>query len=117
MNKIEVVGLGALNIDHLYRVERILDDGEAVVSQAASFPGGSAANTTYGLAKLGVDTGFIGMVGDDAEGEILAQDFQKVGVDTSQIRVKPGVKSGSTLCLVISSIFVLSMSRPGRIAC
>ncbi|GAI63788.1 unnamed protein product, partial [marine sediment metagenome] len=26
---IEMVGLGALNIDHLYRVERILDDGEA----------------------------------------------------------------------------------------
>jgi len=99
MSGIEVVGLGALNIDHMYRVERILDDGEAVVDEAESFPGGSAANTIYGLAKLGVNTGYIGVVGGDAEGKILLQDFQKVGVDTSQIRVKPEAKTGSVLCL------------------
>ncbi len=99
MNNIEVVGLGALNIDYLYQVERILEDGETVVSEAKSSPGGSAANTIYGLAKLGMKTGFIGVVGDDAEGKILLQDFQKVGVDTSQIRVKPGAKTGSVLCL------------------
>lgn len=99
MKPIEVVGLGALNIDYLYQVERILEDGEAVVEEAKSSPGGSAANTIYGLAKLGVKTGFIGVVGDDAEGKILLQDFQKVEVDTSQIRVKPGAKTGSVLCL------------------
>ena len=98
MSNIEVVGLGALNIDHLYRVERILDDGEAVVNEAKSFPGGSAANTIYGLAKLGVNTGYTGVVGGDDEGKILVQDFQKVGVDISQIRVKP-VRTGSVLCL------------------
>jgi len=99
MNNIEVIGLGALNIDRIYKVERILDDGEAVVNEAESFPGGSAANTIYGLAKLGVDTGFTGVVGNDAEGEIMLHDFRKVGVDTSQIRVKPGAKTGSVLCL------------------
>jgi ribokinase len=39
------------------------------------------------------------VVGDDAEGKVMLQDFRKVGVDTSQIRVKPGVKTGSVLCL------------------
>jgi len=99
MSNIEVVGLGALNIDHMYRVERILDDGEAVVNEAESFPGGSAANTIYALAKLGVNTGYTGVVGGDEGGKILLQDFQEVGVDTSQIRVKHGVKTGSVLCL------------------
>jgi len=99
MSNIEVVGLGALNIDHLYQVEHILDDGEAVVSKAKSSPGGSAANTIYGLAKLGVSTGFAGVVGDDAEGKVLVQDFQKAGVDASQIRVKRGARTGSVLCL------------------
>ena len=99
MSNIEVVGLGALNIDHMYRVERILNDGEAVVNEAESFPGGSAANTIYGLAKLGVDTGYTGVVGGDEGGKILVQDFQKIGVDTSQLRVKHGVKTGSVLCL------------------
>ena len=69
MSNIEVVGLGALNVDHMYRVERILDDGETVVNEAKSFPGGSAANTIYGLAKLGVNTGYTGVVGDDEEVE------------------------------------------------
>lgn len=85
MSNIEVVGLGALNIDYLYKVERILDDGEAVVDETKLSPGGSAANTIYGLAKLGVNTGFTGVVGDDAEGKMLLEDFQKAGVDISQI--------------------------------
>jgi ribokinase len=109
ISNIEVVGLGALNMDYLYRVERILEDGEQVerisryreseLKWAGTFPGGSAANTIYGLAKLGVSTGFIGAVGDDAEGKILLQDFEKVGVDTGQIKVKPKAKTGSALCL------------------
>jgi ribokinase len=99
MNNLQVVGLGALNIDHIYKVERILEDGEAVASEAESFPGGSAANTIYGLAKLGVSTGFCGVVGDDEEGKILLRDFQQVGVDISRIKVKPKAKTGSVLCL------------------
>jgi sugar/nucleoside kinase (ribokinase family) len=47
-----------LNTDHIYRVERMLGDGEAVVNEAKSFPDGSAANTIYGLAKLGAREGF-----------------------------------------------------------
>jgi hypothetical protein len=30
VNQIEVVGLGALNMDHLYQVESIVGDGETV---------------------------------------------------------------------------------------
>ncbi len=99
MSNIEVIGLGALNIDHICKVEHILEDGETVVKESRLFPGGSAANTIYGLGKLGVSTGFIGAVGNDAEGKLLRQDFQKAGVDTSQIRIKRGAKTGSALCL------------------
>jgi len=99
MSNIEVIGLGALNTDYLYRVERILEDGEDVVSEMMAASGGSAANTIHGLAKLGVRTGFVGAVGDDAQGKMLVQDFNSVGVDTSQIKVKAGAKSGSVLCL------------------
>ncbi|MBI2979285.1 MAG: carbohydrate kinase family protein [Chloroflexi bacterium] len=112
MSNIEVVGLGALNIDHIYQVERILGDGETVANKKTiskyeeaeqkflgTFPGGSAANTIYGLAKLGISTGFVGAVGDDAEAKILLQDFQKAGVDTSQIKMKPEAKTGSAKCL------------------
>jgi len=99
MNSIQVVGVGALNIDHIYKVARILDDGEAVVEAAEVFPGGSAANTIYGLGKLGVNAGFSGAVGDDDEGTILLRDFEGVGVDTGRIKVKSKAGTGSVICL------------------
>ncbi len=109
MSNLEIVGLGALNIDHIYKVERILGDGETVERRPRyedselelldTCPGGSAANTIYGLAKLGINTGFIGAVGDDAEGKLLLRDFEKVGVDISQIKVKPKAKTGLARCV------------------
>jgi ribokinase len=99
MNEMQIVGVGALNIDHIYKVARILDDGEAVVEAAEVFPGGSAANTIYGLGKLGVSTGFGGAVGDDAEGTMLLRDFEGVGVDTRRIKIKPKAGTGSVICL------------------
>jgi ribokinase len=97
--KIEVIGLGALNIDYVFKVERILADGEAVVDSVLSSPGGSAANTIYGLARLGVPAGFVGAVGDDDEGKVMLRDFEQVGVDVGHIRIKPGARTGSVLCL------------------
>jgi ribokinase len=96
---IQVIGLGALNIDHIKMVERILEDGEAVALETKSAPGGSAANTIYALAKLGVSTTFCGAVGDDDYGRTLLQDFQKVGVNTANIMVKREAKTGTVLCL------------------
>jgi len=111
MNKIQIVGVGALNIDHIYKVASILDDGEAVVESAESFPGGSAANTIYGLGKLGIAAGFVGAVGGDAEGTVLLRDFEGVGVDTSRIKIKPGARTGQVIALSDSrgkrSLYVL----------
>jgi ribokinase len=103
MSTFDVIGLGALNTDRIYLTSRTHDDSEAVVAEAGSFPGGSAANTIYGLARLGVSTGFVGAIGDDAEGKEMLADFAKVGVDTGQISLKQGVKTGSALCFSAGS--------------
>jgi len=99
MATLDIVGFGALNIDHLYKVDEIVADGEQSVNGFESIPGGSAANTIYGLAKLGVKAGFVGAIGIDDDGEELIKDFKNVAVDTSQIRIKQEVKTGSTICL------------------
>lgn len=44
--------------------------------------GGSAANTIHGLAKLGVNTGFIGAVGTDEMGDFFHQDMKNCGIST-----------------------------------
>lgn len=95
----QIVGVGALNIDHIYKVAHILDDGETVVEDARSFPGGSAANTIYGLGKLGVEAGFAGTIGSEDEGKKIIKDFEKVGVDTSQIKIKPQARTGQVIGL------------------
>ena len=99
MDSIRVVGFGAMNLDELYKVQSVLADNETTIGKHQSLPGGSAANTIYGLAKLGISTSFIGAVGTDTNGELLLQDFRNVGVDTSQIKVKENAETGSVLGL------------------
>lgn len=79
----DVVGLGALNYDVLYAVDRIARGGEEVgITDIKKAPGGSAANTIVALARLGVAVGFVGMVGSDTEGELILEEFRREGVET-----------------------------------
>lgn len=49
-------------------------------------PGGAAANVAVGLARLGVLSGFMGKVGEDAFGHMLADTLAREGVDVGPIR-------------------------------
>lgn len=60
-------------------VEVIKDQDCAMVT------GGSANNTIYGLAKLGIETGFVGKIGDDRFGRFFEEDSRKNGVKTSLV--------------------------------
>lgn len=64
---------------------RLIDEAEAVRLYAAMGPGreasgGSAANTVAGLASLGLNSVFIGQLGQDELGEIFAHDIRSLGV-------------------------------------
>lgn len=99
--KFDVVCFGALNMDCLYRVNEIAKAGEerSILGFKES-PGGSAANTAAGLAKLGVKTGYVGKVANDREGKILLEDFRKVGVNTDGIIVSREGRSGGVIGFV-----------------
>ncbi len=76
VGNMDVIGIGALNYDRLYRVERIAGGGdEEIVRSVTDAPGGSAANTIAGLSRLGVRTGFVGIVGTDREGDFILEDL------------------------------------------
>ncbi|MEM2029001.1 MAG: carbohydrate kinase family protein [Candidatus Bathyarchaeia archaeon] len=97
----EVVCFGALNVDKLYRVDRLAGaDEESVIVDFSESPGGSAANTAVGLARLGVKVGYIGKVAKDREGELLLKAFLSEGVDTSGIIVSETGRSGSVIGFV-----------------
>jgi ribokinase len=99
---IEVIGFGALNCDRIYQVEHLTLPGHEVgVISCSHQPGGSAANTIVGLARLGVRTGFIGTVGDDRVGRVLVDDLKREGVDLQGIRISKGA-TGTALIFVDS---------------
>ncbi len=96
----DVVGVGALNLDSLYRVPRFAGPGEEIrVLSHTTAPGGSAANTVAAMARLGVKTGFIGTVGNDATGDYILNDLRKEGVDTRGI-ISAGKSTGEVIALV-----------------
>ena len=101
MKKFDVVGFGALNVDKLFKVQKIAAaEEESFIENCVEACGGSAANTAVGLARLGCKVGFIGKVGGDREGKMLLKDFRREGVDVNGvIRAKRG-KSGSVMGFV-----------------
>ena len=98
MKRFDAVGFGALNVDKLYKVNRIAhEDEESFVKEIFEACGGSAANTIVGLARLGLKTGYIGKVARDREGNLLLEEFEREEVDTSGIIVAEKGHSGTVL--------------------
>jgi ribokinase len=99
--KFDVVGFGALNLDRTFHVPHIAhEDGESSITSVSTAPGGSAANTIVGLARLGVQTGFIGKVGTDPPGTQLVQSFTAENVNVDGIVVTDSGSSGIVYCFV-----------------
>ena len=61
-------------------------------------PGGAPANVAVGLARLGIETGFIGKVGADPFGYFLIETLQQNDVDTTYLIA--GEESRTTLAFV-----------------
>ena len=101
MSRFDVVGFGALNLDKLFKVNKLAKaEEESFIEDYSESCGGSAANTAVGLARLGCKVGYIGKVGCDREGDVLIQDFCDEGVNTDGVvRAEEG-KSGAVMGFV-----------------
>lgn len=60
--------------------------------------GGSAANTIHGLAQLGIETAFIGKVGNDSFGIFFKEDMVKSGIKPLLLESK--TESGTAIALI-----------------
>jgi len=101
MTRLDVIGFGALNVDMLFKVDRIAcAEEESFIRDYTEACGGSAANTVVGLARLGCKVGFIGKVANDREGKLQIDCFKTEGIDISGIIEAKKGKSGSVLGFV-----------------
>jgi ribokinase len=101
MNRFDAVGFGGLNVDKLFKVDRIAGvEEESFITDYQEACGGSAANTIVGLARLGCKVSFIGKVADDREAKLLTEDFRKENVDINGIIQSKQGRSGSAMGFV-----------------
>ncbi|MCB1768017.1 MAG: hypothetical protein KDJ22_18520 [Candidatus Competibacteraceae bacterium] len=79
----QAICLGELLIDFVPTVTGTgLTDAPAFVKA----PGGAPGNVAVGLARLGIESTFMGKVGDDAFGHFLADTLTQAGVDVDPLR-------------------------------
>jgi ribokinase len=101
MTKFDVIGFGALNVDMLFKVDKLaVAEEESYIEDYKEACGGSAANTIVGLARLGCKVGFIGKVANDREGKMQLDCFKVEGVDVSGIVEMTKGRSGSVMGFV-----------------
>jgi fructokinase len=79
----DIVALGELILD-MFPAET--GRGYATVSAFKPVPGGAPANVAVAAARLGCRTAFIGKVGQDPFGHLLADALNRNGVDTRGMR-------------------------------
>lgn len=73
---------------------------EKLPAQPNYTPGGSAGNTSFALARLGMPSRFLGALGDDHAGNFFRDQLLQAGGDDKAIRVMPDLPTAQCLSLV-----------------
>ena len=90
----DVVCLGRFAVDfYAQQIGARLED----VTSFAKYLGGSSANTAFGCARLGLRTGLISRIGDDALGHFLRDTIAREGCDVSHVGVDPTRLTGAVV--------------------
>ncbi len=90
----KIVGIGACVMDTLITVPYYpKEDTKLKALDCRAAGGGPTATGLVAASRLGVPSGFLGVLSNDNGGEFLKQDFEKYGVATDHIKVEEGYRS------------------------
>jgi sugar/nucleoside kinase (ribokinase family) len=96
-----VVCVGLATLDTIFAVPHHPEpDGRVVATELAVAGGGPAATAAVTLARLGVETYFVGAVGDDDVGADVRAGLEREDVDVSELALVPGTRSPRSTILV-----------------
>ena len=91
----DVILLGDINIDISASMPAYPSRGGEGVANAVEYhTGGSVVSTAIALSKMGVETGIIGRVGNDALSTQVMTDLARFGIDNTHIQVDSVVSTG-----------------------
>jgi len=100
MNELpDVVCIGSAALDLVFLLDDFPSpDQISLAKWCKQFCGGSSANVSVGLSRLGVYSGLISKVGKDAEGVLLLNTLVSEGVDVRAVKISG--KTGRTVVLL-----------------
>jgi ribokinase len=99
--ELDVLAVGNINVDLSFFVDRAPSpDSEAFAHRFSAFHGGSAANFSVGVAKLGLKSAILACVGDDSEGSKALNALKEEGVVTDFVGRVENAKTG-TVCVIV----------------
>lgn len=94
-----IMTVGDLVWDVLVKPDGLLLPGGDTTGSIKLAPGGSAANVAVWIARCGAPAGFIGAVGADIFGDLIAADLRQEGVEAHIVRL-PHSETGVVLALI-----------------
>lgn len=88
-------------VDVMLRVAALPRADEKVLAEPLGrFPGGMGGNVCAAASRLGLRTGMVSWVGDDADGRLVLDDLQRFGVDTRYVAIGSGRATNYTTVLI-----------------
>ncbi|MES0882733.1 PfkB family carbohydrate kinase [Roseibium sp. SCP14] len=93
-----VISIGALHFDTIAHASSPIRPETSTPARHSSKPGGVATNIARALVKLGVDTGLVGVLGEDGPAHTLITKLAAEGVKLSHV-VRKGFSTGQYLAL------------------
>ena len=101
MKRYDVLAIGELNVDLIMTgLSRMPEIGREITGSSCSLVlGSSTAICASGLARLGMNVGFIGKIGKDLFGEVVLEALKKNRIDTSHVITESAISTGITVSL------------------
>lgn len=100
----EIVVVGSASVDVVATVDLRPEAGETVHALGyAEFVGGKGSNQAIAAARLGRRVAFVGMVGDDAEAQIVRRALSDEGIDVRRLDTGKSIPTGRAIIVVDSS--------------
>lgn len=97
----DVVAFNGIDLDLVMTVDHLPSPGGNVLGHfVGRLPGGPAANFACAAARLGLQVASLSTVGADRAGELIIDDFEKYGVSTEHILVRPDIETHFTVILI-----------------
>ncbi len=102
---LDVLCVGLIVADHVCApIPKFPPPGTLVTTDSLQLSiGGSAANVSADLAKLGVQVGLVGRVGNDVFGRFVCEELARTGVDCSQVIQSPTTQTAATMVVNIQA--------------